>query len=67
LADLTPIDLRRWREARSLTQAQAARALGVSPATWQSWELDRRHPDRFKLAAIGRLTEADVARAKGGG
>jgi transcriptional regulator with XRE-family HTH domain len=61
---MTPNDLRAWRKARGLTQGGAANQLGVSRLTWQSWELGRRKPDRFKLAAISRLTEADVARAK---
>ncbi len=55
---MTAADLAAWRKARSLTQGEAAKLLGVSRLTWQSWELGRRKPDRFKLDAIARLRPA---------
>lgn len=35
---LLPDALARWRGKHKLTQAQAAKALGVSPRQWQNYE-----------------------------
>jgi DNA-binding transcriptional regulator YiaG len=53
--NMTAAEIRAWRVSRALTQAAAASLLGVSVETWRSWELDRRHPDRWKVAAIVAL------------
>ncbi|WP_410174800.1 helix-turn-helix domain-containing protein [Microbulbifer thermotolerans] len=56
-----------WRERMGWTQREAARALGVTLATYQSWENERRWkdgatltPPRTALLAAAAL-EADIA------
>ena len=34
---MTPADLRAWQSSMGLTGREAARRLGVSPATYQDW------------------------------
>lgn len=36
-----PGAMRAWRNRRSLTQAAAARAIGIDPVTWNRWEAGR--------------------------
>jgi len=53
--------LRGWRTARRMTQAEAARALGVSPRMWRYYEAGSHLlPKTVRLAGIGfnALTEA---------
>jgi hypothetical protein len=53
--------LRRWRTARRMTQAEAARALGVSSRMWRYYEAGSHLlPKTVKLAGIGldALTKA---------
>ena len=53
--------LRSWRSTRRLTQAEAARALGVSPRMWRYYEAGSHLlPKTVRLAGIGfnALTEA---------
>jgi hypothetical protein len=53
--------LRSWRTAKRLTQAEAARALGVSPRMWRYYETGSHLlPKTVRLAAIGldALTQA---------
>lgn len=46
--------LRSWRRAHRLTQAAAARALGVSPRMWRYYEAGSHLlPKTVRLAAIG--------------
>lgn len=37
LEQMTPIDLRAWQAALGISGREAARRLGVSPATYQDW------------------------------
>ena len=53
--------LRSWRTARRMTQAEAARALGVSPRMWRYYEAGSHLlPKTVRLAGIGldALTKA---------
>ena len=53
--------LRGWRTARRMTQAEAARALGVSPRMWRYYEAGSHLlPKTVRLAGIGldALTKA---------
>jgi hypothetical protein len=53
--------LRGWRTARLMTQAEAARALGVSPRMWRYYEAGSHLlPKTVRLAGIGldALTKA---------
>jgi hypothetical protein len=53
--------LRAWRTAKRMTQAEAARALGVSPRMWRYYEAGSHLlPKTVRLAAIGldALTKA---------
>jgi len=53
--------LRSWRTAKRMTQAEAARALGVSPRMWRYYEAGSHLlPKTVRLAAIGldALTKA---------
>jgi hypothetical protein len=46
--------LRSWRTARGMTQAEAARALGVSPRMWRYYEAGSHLlPKTVRLAGIG--------------
>lgn len=46
--------LRAWRTARRMTQAEAAKALGVSPRMWRYYEAGTHLlPKTVKLAGIG--------------
>lgn len=45
-------ELRRWRTARHLTQAQAAAKLGVTHRTLENWEQGTSAPRGLALAAI---------------
>ena len=48
-------NLKRLRTAKSMTQEQAAQALGVSPQTVSRWECASTQPDISLLPAIARL------------
>ena len=46
--------LRAWRTARRMTQAEAARALGVSPRMWRYYEAGSHLlPKTVRLAGVG--------------
>ncbi|GFK94358.1 hypothetical protein NNJEOMEG_02202 [Fundidesulfovibrio magnetotacticus] len=61
-APLTPDGLRRWRERHGLTQAQAARELGVSPRQWQNYESGASFlPWTLALACAGWTAMRDRA------
>jgi hypothetical protein len=54
--------LRAWRRAHRLTQAGAARALGVSPRMWRYYEAGSHLlPKTVRLAAIGLDAAARAA------
>ncbi|MFD6427059.1 helix-turn-helix domain-containing protein [Streptomyces sp. NPDC060198] len=50
-----PKERRRLREAKSLSEAQVASAVGVTPATVRSWESGRTTPRGRKRVAYARL------------
>jgi transcriptional regulator with XRE-family HTH domain len=47
-----PTQLKQWREASGLTQAQAAARLRVSVRTYRNWEQGVRMPSAFALQAL---------------
>ncbi|KAF0156281.1 MAG: hypothetical protein FD189_1086 [Elusimicrobia bacterium] len=51
------VALQRAREAAGLTQAQAARRIGVHPKTYQAWETRRPPRPNVYRDALARLTE----------
>jgi len=54
--------LRSWRSARHLTQAEAAKALGVSPRMWRYYEAGSHLlPKTVRLAGIGFNALTDAA------
>jgi hypothetical protein len=54
--------LRSWRRGHRLTQAAAARALGVSPRMWRYYEAGSHLlPKTVRLAAIGLDAQAHAA------
>ena len=57
---MTPADLKTWRTNMGWTQAHAAEQLGVTIATYQSWERGR-HWTSGKLVEIDRRTELACA------
>ena len=44
-----------WRERKGLTQADAARKLGISIRTLQNWEIARNMPRGFGLSALVKV------------
>ena len=55
-----PAALRAWRTGLRLTQAQAARMLGVSQAAWCDWEKAKKAPDIASGVRIESLTGIPV-------
>jgi hypothetical protein len=54
--------LRNWRTAHGMTQAEAARALGVSPRMWRYYEAgEHLLPKTVRLAAAGLDAVATAA------
>jgi hypothetical protein len=54
--------LRSWRRGHRLTQAAAARALGISPRMWRYYEAGSHLlPKTVRLAAIGLDAQAHAA------
>jgi DNA-directed RNA polymerase specialized sigma24 family protein/transcriptional regulator with XRE-family HTH domain len=51
----SPKELRRLREAKSLTEEQVAAAMGVTPAAVRSWEAGRASPRGRKREAYAKL------------
>ncbi|MFG2723303.1 sigma factor-like helix-turn-helix DNA-binding protein [Streptomyces sp. NPDC048416] len=60
----TPKERRRLREAKSLSEAQVAAAVGVTPATVRSWETGRTAPRGRRRAIYARLLATFEAEAK---
>ncbi|MCX5385151.1 sigma factor-like helix-turn-helix DNA-binding protein [Streptomyces sp. NBC_00083] len=54
----TPKERRRLREAKALSEAQVAKALGVTRATVRSWETGRTTPRGRRLAGYAKLLTA---------
>lgn len=60
-SEMTPEQLKQWREKRGLSQSQAALTLNdLSVRTWQDWEAGRRNPPDYLSLAL----EAVDARLK---
>lgn len=54
--------LKTWRQAHRMTQAEAAKALGVSPRMWRYYEAGSHLlPKTVRLAAIGLDAQAHAA------
>lgn len=51
----SPKERRRLREAKSLSEAQVAAAVGVTPATVRAWETGRTSPRGRKREVYARL------------
>ena len=54
--------LKEWRERKGLTQADAAKKLGISVRTLQNWEIARNMPRGFGLKALVAALEEAVGR-----
>ena len=55
-----PSRLRKWREARGLTQEEAAKRVGAQQSSWCDWENAEKSPSvRFALR-IARTTRGAV-------
>ncbi|EIP3952764.1 helix-turn-helix transcriptional regulator [Salmonella enterica] len=54
---MTPWELKLWRHGQLWTQPQAARALGVSVATYKRYELGNSVPELVRLAALALETK----------
>ena len=65
MKSLSGSDIFKWRSARDLTQQQAADILGVSIATVQSWEINRRNPPVHIGMLIDRLRPEDYPEKRG--
>ncbi|WP_405692846.1 helix-turn-helix domain-containing protein [Streptomyces sp. NBC_01185] len=51
----SPVERRRLREARALSEEQVATAVGVTPATVRAWETGRASPRGRRRTAYARL------------
>ncbi|MFJ6849461.1 helix-turn-helix domain-containing protein [Streptomyces sp. NPDC091271] len=58
----SPKERRRLREARALSEAQVAAAVGVTPATVRAWETGRTSPRGRRRTAYARLIGCDEHR-----
>lgn len=61
----TALRLKAAREAKDLTQEQAARALGVCLETYQNWESGFSEPRASQLQILARLLGATPDRLLG--
>ncbi|MFJ6431328.1 helix-turn-helix domain-containing protein [Streptomyces sp. NPDC091416] len=59
----SPKERRRLREAKSLSEAQVAAAVGVTPATVRAWETGRTSPRGRKREVYARLIGTGGARS----
>jgi transcriptional regulator with XRE-family HTH domain len=64
---LTAADIQHWRVSHNLTQAQAARLLGVSLSGLRKWEQDERTPPAHLRLLIERLRPSDYPPDAGSG
>ena len=51
--------LKSWREAKGLSQNEAAAKIGVTKQCWQLWESGRRTPDGPHVRSLAKLTGVD--------
>lgn len=58
---MTPADFRAWREAQDLSVREAAKALGLSPATVQLYERGKR----FETDEAGEAVPVKIPKAVG--
>lgn len=56
--DAIPQRIKAYRRREGLTQAQAARRLGVNAKTWWEWENGKRLPTQINAVRIKRLLDA---------
>lgn len=57
--------LRRLRETRNWTQAEAAQAVGVGSKTWHLWETGKTHPYERNWRRLGEVLGVDPAEIRG--
>jgi len=57
--------LYRWREARDLSQSEAALELGLSKRTLQEWEQGRAAPTHLGLIALEAILGRPINRMAG--
>lgn len=55
-----PDELKRWREAVELSQAQAAERAGVTAPTWCDWEQGKKSPTVDRAEDLERVTDGAV-------
>jgi DNA-binding transcriptional regulator YiaG len=65
-AEMKPEEFKRIRKRMRLTQAELARALGVSRAAVSRWESGERSIDSVLVLALEHLAERGPVRPKGG-
>lgn len=53
-------NLRQARQNANMTQAEAAKRIGVAKNTYCNWELGTREPDIMKIKALARLFGVSV-------
>jgi DNA-binding transcriptional regulator YiaG len=56
----TPDEIKRIREKRGLTQAQAAEKVGVGQGVWSAWESGARRPSRQSAILIDLLSRKKI-------
>jgi transcriptional regulator with XRE-family HTH domain len=55
-----PEELKKWREDRELSQAEAAEKAGVTAPTWCDWEQGKKSPTVDRAEDLERVTEGAV-------
>jgi transcriptional regulator with XRE-family HTH domain len=55
-----PQKLREWREAAGLSQAQAAKRLGIAQGTWSTWERGDKRPELEFIFELEKATKRAV-------
>lgn len=56
-----PDDLKTWREARNLSQKDAATQVGASAPSWSDWENGNKTPDIESAEKIQNVTGVPMA------
>ena len=55
IRQMTGADIRAWRGRQKITQAEAARRLGVAEGTYRGWEADRHRSPHYLMHALAFL------------